>query len=50
MNTMFGSILYSKIKLLLKSSLKKFIEQLDEYISTKALSDGLHTVVYFADK
>ena len=50
MNTMFGSILYSKIKLLLKSSLKKFIEQPDEYISTKALSDGLHTVVYFADK
>ena len=50
MNATFCSILSSKIKLLFKSSLKKFIEQPDEYISTKALSDGLHTVVYFADK
>ncbi|MCI6338613.1 MAG: helix-turn-helix transcriptional regulator, partial [Prevotella sp.] len=32
------------------SVVKKFIEQLDEYISTKALRDGLPTVAYFADK
>ncbi|MCI7337432.1 MAG: helix-turn-helix transcriptional regulator [Bacteroidales bacterium] len=29
---------------------KKFIELLDDYISTKALRDGLPTVAYFADK
>ena len=29
---------------------KKFIELLDDYISTKALHDGLPTVAYFADK
>ena len=32
------------------SVVKKFIELLDEYISTKALHDGLPTVAYFADK
>ena len=32
------------------SVVKKFIELLDEYISTKALRDGLPTVAYFADK
>ena len=32
------------------SVVKKFIAQLDEYISTKALRDGLPTVAYFADK
>ena len=32
------------------SVVKKFIEQLDDYISTKALRDGLPTVAYFADK
>ena len=32
------------------SVVKKFIEMLDEYISTKALRDGLPTVAYFADK
>ena len=29
---------------------RKFIKLLDDYISTKALSDGLPTVAYFADK
>ena len=29
---------------------KKFIELLDDYLSTKALHDGLPTVAYFADK
>ena len=29
---------------------KKFIKLLDDYISTKALRDGLPTVAYFADK
>ena len=32
------------------SVVKKFIELLDDYISTKALRDGLPTVAYFADK
>ena len=32
------------------SGVKKFIEMLDDYISTKALHDGLPTVAYFADK
>ena len=32
------------------SVVKKFIEMLDDYISTKALHDGLPTVAYFADK
>ena len=32
------------------SVVKKFIELLDDYISTKALHDGLPTVAYFADK
>ena len=32
------------------SVVKKFIEMLDDYISTKALRDGLPTVAYFADK
>lgn len=32
------------------SVVKKFIELLDDYISTKALLDGLPTVAYFADK
>ena len=32
------------------SVIKKFIELLDDYISTKALLDGLPTVAYFADK
>ena len=32
------------------SVVKKFIEMLDDYISTKALYDGLPTVAYFADK
>ena len=32
------------------SVIKKFIELLDDYISTKALHDGLPTVAYFADK
>ena len=32
------------------SVVKKFIELLDEYISTKALHDGLPMVAYFADK
>ena len=32
------------------SVVKKFIEQLDDYISSKALCDGLPTVAYFADK
>ena len=32
------------------SVVKKFIEMLDEYISSKALRDGLPTVAYFADK
>ena len=32
------------------SVIKKFIELLDDYISTKALRDGLPTVAYFADK
>ena len=32
------------------SVVKKFIELLDKYISTKALRDGLPTVAYFADK
>ena len=32
------------------SVVKKFIELLDDYISTKAMRDGLPTVAYFADK
>ena len=32
------------------SVVKKFIDLLDDYISTKALRDGLPTVAYFADK
>ena len=32
------------------SVVKKFIELLDDYLSTKALHDGLPTVAYFADK
>ena len=32
------------------SVVKKFIELLDDYITTKALRDGLPTVAYFADK
>ena len=32
------------------SVVKKFIEQLDDYISSKALCDGLPTVAYFADR
>ena len=32
------------------SIVKKFIDLLDDYISTKALHDGLPTVAYFADK
>ena len=32
------------------SVVKKFIELLDDYISTKALREGLPTVSYFADK
>ena len=32
------------------SVVKKFIEMLDDYISTKALRDGLPMVAYFADK
>ena len=32
------------------SVVKKFIELLDDYISTKALREGLPTVAYFADK
>lgn len=32
------------------SVVKKFIKLLDDYISTKALRDGLPTVAYFADK
>ena len=32
------------------SVVKKFIEMLDDYISTKALRDGLPTVAYFADR
>ena len=32
------------------SVVKKFIEMLDDYISSKALRDGLPTVAYFADK
>ena len=32
------------------SVVKKFIDLLDDYISTKALHDGLPTVAYFADK
>ena len=32
------------------SVVKKFVELLDEYISSKALRDGLPTVAYFADK
>ena len=32
------------------SIVKKFIDLLDDYISTKALRDGLPTVAYFADK
>ncbi|MDY4850260.1 MAG: helix-turn-helix transcriptional regulator [Paludibacteraceae bacterium] len=32
------------------SVVKKFIELLDDYISTKALRDGLPSVAYFADK
>ena len=32
------------------SVVKKYIELLDDYISTKALRDGLPTVAYFADK
>ena len=32
------------------SVIKKFIELLDDYISTKALRDGLPTVAYFAEK
>ena len=32
------------------SVVKKFIKMLDDYISTKALHDGLPTVAYFADK
>ena len=32
------------------SVVKKFVELLDKYISSKALRDGLPTVAYFADK